>query len=103
VFIEFDDFGKEYYIDHWNRGFAGGVFARDIERVRTIKALVVKGFATNILIACDVCLKTLLHRFGGWGYDHILTHIVPMMRHEGIAEDDIRIIVVENPKKFLSI
>jgi len=34
VNIEFDNFGKEFFILKEDRGFAGGVFARDIERVR---------------------------------------------------------------------
>ena len=42
VFIEFDDFGKEYFIDRRDRGFAGGVFARDIERVLAIKTFSTK-------------------------------------------------------------
>jgi len=103
AYFEFDDFGKEFFIDKRYRGFAGGVFARDIERVRALKELVDAGCLSRIFISCDVCLKTLLHRYGGWGYDHILTHIVPMMREEGITEDQIDVIFRENPKKFLNI
>lgn len=101
AYFEFDDFGKEYFIDYSNRGFAGGIFARDIERVLALKQLIEERYAEHILISCDVCLKTLLHQFGGWGYDHILSHIIPMMRHEGINEDDINIILKENPKRFI--
>jgi len=103
AYIEFDNFGKEYYIDKRYRGFAGGVFARDIERVKAVKDLVDSGYLSNILISCDVCLKTLLHKYGGWGYDHILNNIVPMMREEGITEEQIDILLKENPKRFLEI
>ena len=103
AYVEFDDFGKEYFIDKRYRGFAGGVFARDIERVRAVKELIDLGYLSNILITCDVCLKTLLHRYGGWGYDHILTNIVPMMREEGITEKQIDILLKENPRRFLDI
>ena len=103
VFIEFDDFGKEYFIDRRDRGFAGGVFARDIERVLAIKTLLNEGYTDQILIACDICLKTLLHRYGGWGYDHILTHIVPMMLDEGIAAEQIDTLLRANPRRFLDV
>jgi phosphotriesterase-related protein len=103
AYIEFDDLGKEYFIDRPNRGYSGGVFARDIDRVRMMKGLVDAGYVRHILLSCDVCLKTLLHRYGGWGYDHVLTHIVPMMEEEGIASGDIDIMLKENPVTFLDI
>ena len=103
AYIEFDNFGKEYFIDRENRGYAGGVFARDIERVQAIADLVEDGYVNHILISCDVCLKTLLHRYGGWGYDHILTHIDPMMRESGIGPEHIDTILEVNPKRFLSV
>lgn len=99
--IEFDNFGKEYYIDKRDRGFAGGVFARDIERVKALKELIDLGYLNNIMISCDICLKTLLHQYGGWGYDHILTNIVSMMEEIGITDSQINTILRENPKAFL--
>jgi len=99
--FEFDDFGKEFFIDRRFRGFAGGVFARDIERVKALKRLIDEGHLHQILVSCDVCLKTLLHRYGGWGYDHILTHIIPMMLDEGITPQQIDVILKDNPRNFL--
>jgi phosphotriesterase-related protein len=103
AFIEFDDFGKEYFIDKRDRGFAGGVFARDIERVRAVKALADAGYLNNLLLACDVCLKTLLHKYGGWGYDHVLTHIVPMLLEEGLTEPQMDVMLRQNPRRFLDV
>ena len=103
IFIEFDNFGKEYFIDKKDRGFAGGVFARDIERVRAIKKLIDFGYINNLLLSNDICLKTLLHHYGGWGYDHLLTNIVPMLEDEGLESDQIGILIKENPRRFLSI
>lgn len=101
AFFEFDNFGKEFFIDRRYRGFAGGVFARDIERVKVLKQLIDGGWLSHILMSCDVCLKTLLHRYGGWGYDHILTHVVPMMLDEGITGEQIDAILKDNPRVFL--
>lgn len=101
--IEFDNFGKEFYISPEDRGFTAGVFATDIERIRTIKLLIDEGFEKQILISNDICLKIMLHHYGGWGYDHILRNIVPMMIEEGITRDTIKLLIRENPKKWLSI
>jgi len=103
VFVEFDNFGKEYFIDRRFRGFAGGVFARDIERVRALKRLIDDGYLSNLLMSCDVCLKTLLHKYGGWGYDHILTDIVPMLLDEGVSAGQIEALLKDNPRRFLDV
>lgn len=103
AYIEFDDFGKEYFIDKRYRGFAGGVFARDIERVDTIKKLIELGYIDKILLSCDICLKTLLHKYGGWGYDHILKNIIPMLKEKNITDDQISKLIKDNPKEFISI
>jgi len=101
--VEFDNFGKEFYIAPEDRGFAGGVFATDIERVRTIKSLIDEGFERQILISNDLCLKMMLHHYGGWGYDHILRNIVPMMIDEGIDKTTVDLLVKETPKKWLNL
>jgi phosphotriesterase-related protein len=103
AFIEFDNFGKEYYIDRRDRGFAGGVFARDIERVQAVKGLVDAGYLDHLLVANDVCLKTLLHRYGGWGYDHVLAHIVPMLLDEGLTDAQVDVLLRDNPRRFLNV
>jgi phosphotriesterase-related protein len=103
AFVEFDNFGKEYYIDRRDRGFAGGVFARDIERVRAVKVLADAGYLDHVLVANDVCLKTLLHRYGGWGYDHVLTHIVPMLLDEGLTDAQVDVLLRDNPRRFLDV
>lgn len=101
VMLGFDNFGKEFYIDPDDRGFAGGIFARDIERVQVIRQLLGWGHETQILIANDICLKSMLHAYGGWSYDHILRHIVPMMRHEGIPQSAIDTFLIHNPRRLL--
>jgi phosphotriesterase-related protein len=103
VFVEFDNFGKEFYIDPADRGFAGGVFARDIERVRVIKALTDSGYERQILVTNDICLKSMLRHYGGWGYDHILRNIVPMMQDEGISQQAIDAFLIDNPQRLLAI
>lgn len=101
VYIEFDNFGKEFYADRRHRSVLRGLFARDIDRVRAIKALIDCGYGSRLLVSNDVCLKTCLHRYGGWGYDHVITNIVPMMEDEGITSEQIRMLFCDNPAAFL--
>jgi phosphotriesterase-related protein len=101
VNIEFDNFGKEFYILKRDRGFAGGVFARDIERVQVIGRLLERGFLEQLLITNDVCLKTMWRRYGGFGYDHILKTIVPMLLDEGIDQGAINTLLRDNPARIL--
>lgn len=102
VCVEFDNFGKEFYIDREDRiGFAGGVFACDLERVRAIRQLLEWGYERRILITNDICLKQMLRRYGGWGYAHILRHIVPMLEDEGIPRRNIDLLIRNNPAAWL--
>ena len=101
VYIEFDNFGKEYYIRREVRDSGYGLFVHDTERVRLLKKLMDRGFERQLLLSCDVCLKNLLHTYGGWGYDHVLANIVPMMEDEGITKEQIHTLLVKNPADWL--
>lgn len=93
VFVEFDNFGKEYFVDMEARRDGYGCFVTDVQRVDFLKKLIEKGYVNQILLSCDVCLKTLLRAYGGWGYDHVLLNIVPMMKEFGISEADIKTMI----------
>ena len=101
VFVEFDNFGKEMFIDKKDLTATSGRFATDWERVLMIKELISQGYENQLLISCDICLKTLLHTYGGWGYDHVLTHILPLLDEVGVSARSIRRIMVDNPAVWL--
>lgn len=102
VMVQFDNFGKEFAIPEEDRGFAGGVFAADSERVKTIGALARLGYERQILITNDICFKCMLHRFGGKGYDHILRNVSRMLLEEGISQEILDLFMIENPRLFLT-
>lgn len=101
VYVEFDNFGKEYFVDLEARRDGYGCFVTDVQRVEFLKMLIEKGYVNQILLSCDVCLKTLLRTYGGWGYDHVLVNVVPMMKEFGISDADIDTMINKNPKDFL--
>ena len=101
AFVEFDNFGHEFYVNKADRKFIPGPFATDVQRVLALKEMIAAGYLRNVLLAVDICHKCLLHRYGGWGYDHILTNIVPMMLEYGITEEQIDVLLRENPRNLL--
>lgn len=101
VFLEFDNFGKEFYFEPQDGAFSGGPFETDVARVRKIKELVQEGYTNQLLLANDLCLKGSLHCYGGVGYDHVFRNISSMMKMEGISDADIHQILSVNPKRFL--
>ncbi len=101
VYVEFDNFGKEYYVDRDARREGYGLFITDIERIRLLKSLIKDGYLDQIFLSCDVCLKTLLRTYGGWGYDHLLRNLVPVMLEEGITQKEIDTMLIKNPADFL--
>lgn len=102
VSVEFDNFGKEYFVNQEVRNDGYGNFIRDTERVQIIRSLVEKGYGKQILLSNDVCLKTLLHTYGGWGYDHLLTNMIPMMLEGGVSMAAIDQMLVRNPAAFFN-
>jgi phosphotriesterase-related protein len=100
VWVEFDNFGKEFNIPPNDRGFAGGVFARDEQRVAALKTLLDDGHARQLLLTNDICLKCMLHQFGGKGYDHILAGVTEIMIGVGIDRATIDVLVRDNPQRL---
>jgi phosphotriesterase-related protein len=97
-YAELDHFGKDFYFTE-----SGFLMDRDMDRVLAIRQLVEDGGTERILISQDVCLRTDLVAYGGFGYAHILEHIVPVMRRNGIGMDAIHTIMVDNPKTLLDV
>jgi phosphotriesterase-related protein len=96
AYIVFDQFGMELMTHE-------GVFLpSDGMRIRTIAEQIRRGNLERILLSHDVAFKICLTRWGGFGYAHILQNIVPRLIQEGISKDEIEVILVENPKRFLS-
>lgn len=95
VYVEFDNFGKEFYISEKRR------FAYDLERVRVLKALIDEGYGDKILICNDICLKSMLRTFGGLGYAHILRGVKTMALENGISEKTYQAILSDNVKRFI--
>jgi phosphotriesterase-related protein len=74
----------------------------DQERIGLLLRLLEAGFAGQILLSQDVCTKLQLIRFGGPGYAHVLTTIVPRLRAAGVPTTTITQLLVDNPRRYLT-
>ncbi len=97
--IELDLFGQEnaYY------RLADIDMPNDAVRLRAIRTLIARGHGDRIVISHDICYRTRLVTFGGHGYGHIFANVVPMMRRRGFSEAEIQAILVETPRRLLTV
>lgn len=75
----------------------------DRDVAATIVGLISDGYGDRIVLGQDVGVRTRLRRWGGWGYAHLLEHVVPMMRDLGVGEDALHAMLVGNPARLLSV
>jgi phosphotriesterase-related protein len=95
-YLEYDIFGWEGYHTYHSVDLPN-----DNHRVNEIIQLIDQGYLNQLLISQDIAWKSRLRSYGGHGYDHILRNVVPLMRLKGMSEEQIRTILVENPKRLL--
>lgn len=100
VYVEYDNFGKEFFLPTRETGVLRGRFAYDLERCQSIKRLIDKGYTNKILITNDICLKSMLCSYGGNGFGHINNNIKIMLKDVGVTENQIEQLLVDNVADF---
>jgi phosphotriesterase-related protein len=89
AWVEFDTIapGNEYYLER---------------TVQAIHALVDAGYGERILLSHDVCLETNFEACGGSGYRYILRSFSDRLEASGLAGDQVRRFITDNPARALS-
>lgn len=100
AFVQYDAWGREYYREEWGYGI---VMGQDIWRADFVRELVDAGHGDKLLFAQDVCFKTDLRTYGGYGYAHVLRSVVPLLDAKGVSPEAIRTILVDNPRRALAL
>lgn len=75
----------------------------DFEVAAEVARLVAAGHASQLILSQDVCVKTRLRAFGGWGYAHVLEHIVPLLHELEVGDEDLTQILESNPRRLLTV
>lgn len=98
-YLTYDQFGWE------SSYFSYGVmdFPNDAQRMDHIQRLIDAGYGDKVVIGQDICGQHHLVKYGGWGYGHIVEHIIPRLRDRGVTEDQIEAIYTGNPAAVLTL
>jgi phosphotriesterase-related protein len=98
AYVEFDLFGHpEAYHE-----IVDDAQPSDLDRVRYVEEMVAAGHADRLLLSHDVFVKTVLRKYGGNGYAHLLETVLPILEARGMDEATLRQLVVENPRRVLA-
>lgn len=104
-FIEYDLFGFEGYYPARVALAEGKLpdIPNDIGRIKEIADLIERGNLEQILLSHDTGMKIMLVAYGGWGYAHLLREVVPLMRVYGMADAHITTMMMDNPRRLLTL
>lgn len=104
-YVEFDAFGSEFYYDSMGTDQTfpgkGQRDPSDVERIAGVCELLEKGYVSQLLLSHDTCTKMQLRKYGGYGYDHILTNIVPHFKRAGVTDEELNQMMMVNPSEML--
>ncbi len=92
AYIEYDMLGMEFFYP------GEGQSPSDEENAAAVAALIADGYAGKLLLSHDIFIKTLLRRYGGFGYSHVLTGFVPRLERLGVPREVALSILTDNPR-----
>ena len=96
--LAYDLFGFDHSL--WG---LGRYAPSDFDVAGKVADLIRRGFRDQLLVSQDIGVRTRLRRYGGWGYSHILRHVVPLLKKNGVTDQDISALLVVNPRRILTI
>lgn len=98
-YLEYDLFGNEssYYPPNPDVDMPS-----DSQRMEVILWHFEQGYEKQILLSHDVATKHRLHAYGGLGYDHLITNVVPRLYQRGLTEEQVNTLIVDNPARVYS-
>jgi len=96
--LEWDLFGIEqsYY------RLADIDMPNDAMRLKLIRSLLDRGYRDQVVISHDICHRTRLTRYGGHGYQHVFSNVVPLMRRRNFSDAEVEAIMVGTPRRLLT-
>jgi phosphotriesterase-related protein len=97
--VEFDFFGIETS-NYW-MGVAD--LPTDWMRIRCLRRLFEAGLGERVVVSHDICTRSRLRTYGGHGYAHLLRNVVPLMKDRGFGDAEIATLLVETPRRLLTI
>lgn len=93
--------GAYVVLDHV--GVEDEVHVTDAERAALVAGLVRDGFGDRILLSGSATGVAKGHEANDLPYSHVLTTFVPLLKDQGLDDEDTRRILVDNPRDLLSV
>jgi phosphotriesterase-related protein len=106
VFLGFDFFGMDHSEFAYGKIPAdppGHYLPTDYDACLAIARFVREGYVRQILVSHDIGERIRLQVYAGWGFGHVTGHIVPLLLALGLDQADIDTILVDNPRRLLTI
>jgi predicted metal-dependent phosphotriesterase family hydrolase len=72
------------------------------KQLRLALEMVRRGHLERLLLSHDNCFRSHLVGYGGHGYAYIPTGFAPLLRKAGLSEEQLHVILVENPRRVLT-
>lgn len=91
------------YLSIDNIGYTGQGYPSDEVRAGNVGRLIAEGYLSRIVLGGDVCTKQHLAVYGGKGYAHVPVKFLPLLRAQGVSEEAIHQMTVENPARLLEV
>jgi phosphotriesterase-related protein len=88
VYVAFDTIGKINYMP-------------EEKRLDMLKEICKRGLSGRVVMSMDITRKTHLKSRGGSGYGYLLERFIPFIKENGIAQQDIDNMLVNNPVKII--
>ena len=98
-YINHSLFGKECSHYQPNKHFD---FPSDAQRVSRVKALIDRGCLNRLLVSHDIVCRNEWACYGGYGYGHMLEHIVPKFLDREVKQEVVDVIMKKNPQNWLT-
>jgi predicted metal-dependent phosphotriesterase family hydrolase len=92
AFVELDCFGQT---DALSQGLESVV-------LELLLQLLHDRLENHILLSHDMCLAANMRRFGGQGYSYVQRSTVPYLLGQGVPQDVIDTMTIENPRRLLA-
>ena len=76
----------------------------DFDIAAGVVALAEQGYLEQLFVSQDMGgVKTRLLAYGGWGYAHILDHVIPLFRNRGWGNAEVATLMIANPARVLAV
>lgn len=84
-------------------GTEGGEHSTDAERAVLVAELVEAGHGNRIVLSCNATGVAKGHPANDLPYSYVLTTFVPLLKTQGLSDEGVQRILVDNPRDLLSV